>query len=86
MKGSGEWKTGKIMYAQPRLIGKYRHLLNIEPEMENENPVCIKWDHVDQSWELTPVREELGELEHVVFPTSEQKKANEGIDAKKREI
>ena len=48
MQESDEWKTGKIMSAQPKLTGKYSHWLNIEPAAENENPVCINWDHVDQ--------------------------------------
>ena len=52
MKGSDEWKTGKIMTAQPKSTGKYSHWLNIEPEAKNENPVCINWDHVDQLREL----------------------------------
>ena len=29
MKGSDEWKTGKIMSAQPKSTGKYSHWLNI---------------------------------------------------------
>ena len=41
MKRSDEWRTGKIMSAQPKLTGKYRQWLNIEPEAENENLVCI---------------------------------------------
>ena len=41
MKGSDERKTGKIMSAQPKSTGKYSHWLIIEPEVENENPVCI---------------------------------------------
>ena len=35
MTGSDEWKTGKIMCAQSKLVGKYSHWLNIEPEKEN---------------------------------------------------
>ena len=48
IKGSDEWKTGKIMSAQPKSTGKYSHWMNMKPEAENENPVCINWDHVDQ--------------------------------------
>ena len=48
MKGSDEWKTGKIISAQPKSTRKYSHWLNIESEVENENPVCINWDHVHQ--------------------------------------
>ena len=54
---SDEWKTGNIMSAQLKLIGKYSPLLNIELEAVNENPVCIKWDHVDQGKELPQVTE-----------------------------
>ena len=36
------------MSTQPKSTGKYSHWLNIEPEVENENPVGISWDHVDQ--------------------------------------
>ena len=59
MKGNDKCKKGKIMSAQPKLTGKYSHWLNIEPEVENENPVCINWDHVDQWRELPQVTEEV---------------------------
>ena len=57
MKGSDEWKTGKIISAQPKSNGKYSHWLNIEPEGKNGNPVCINWNHVDQWRELPQVTE-----------------------------
>ena len=85
MKGSDEWKTEKNMSAQPKLTGKYSHWLNIEPEAENENPVCIKWDHVDQWRELPQVTEEVSNQEHVVLFTSEQEQIKEVIDATKKE-
>ncbi len=31
------------MSTQPKLSGKYSHWLNIKPEAENENPICINW-------------------------------------------
>ena len=48
MKENDEWKTGKIMSAQHKSTGKYSHWQNKEPEAENENPVCINCNHVDQ--------------------------------------
>ena len=86
MKGSDEWKRGKIMSTQPKSTGKYSHWLNIEPKVENENPVCINWDHVDQWRELPQVIEEVSDQEYVVLLTSEQQQAKEVTDAKKREI
>ena len=80
MKESNEWKTGKIMNSQSKSIGRYSDWLNIEPEAEDENPVCINWNHVDQ------VPEEVSDQEHVVLLTSDQEQAKEMIDAKKREI
>ena len=53
MKGGYEWKTRKIMSALPKSTWKYSHWLIIEPEAENENPVCISWDHVDPWRELS---------------------------------
>ena len=47
MNESEEWKKGKIMSTQPKSTGKYSHWLNIKLEAENENLVCINWDHVD---------------------------------------
>ena len=82
MKRSNEWKTGKIMSAQPKSTGKYSHWLNIEPEAENQNPVCINWDHVERNISSNKVSDH----EHVVLLTSEQEQAKEVIDAKKREI
>ena len=61
-------------------MGKYSHWLNIEPEVENENPVCIKWR------ELPWVTEEVSDQEHVVLFLSEQEQAKEVIDPKKREL
>ena len=52
MKGSDEWKIGKIMSSQSKLIGKYSNWLHTELEAENENPVYINWDHVGQWREL----------------------------------
>ena len=86
MKCSDEWKRGKIMSTQPKSTGKYSHWLNIEPKVENENPVCINWDHVDQWRELPQVIEEVSDQEYVVLLTSEQQQAKEVTDAKKREI
>ena len=61
------------------------HWWNIEPEVENENLVCIIWDYVDQWQLLAQVTEEVSDQEHVVLLTSEQQ-AKEVIDAKKREL
>ena len=79
MKVSDAWKTGKI-HAQPKSNGKYSHWLNIEPEAENENPVCIKWDLVDQWRELSPIRVEVSNQEYVVLLTSELEQAKEEIN------
>ena len=65
--------------AQRKSTGKCSHWLNIEPEVENENLVCIKWDHVDQWRELHQVTEEVSDQEHVVLLTSDQEQAKEGI-------
>ena len=67
------------------MTGKYRHWLNIEPELENENPVCINRDHVDQWRELLQVTEKVSDQRHVLF-TSGQEQAKEVIDTKKRKI
>ena len=72
------------MSAPPKLTEKYSHWLNIKPEVENEHPVCISWDYVDQWRELPQVTEEVSDHEHVVLLTSEQEK--EVINSKKREI
>ena len=72
MKGNDEWKTGKIMSSQQKLTGKYRHWLNIELEEENENPVCINRDHVDQWRERPQVTEKVSDQEYVLLFTSEQ--------------
>ena len=57
-----------------------------KPEEENENPVCINWDHVDQWRELPQVTEEVSDQEHVVLLTSKQEQVKKGIDVKKRQI
>ena len=54
--------------------------------MENENPLCINCNHVDQWRELHQVTEEVSDQEHVFLLTSEQEQAKEVIDAKEREI
>ena len=54
--------------------------------MENENPVCINQDHVDQWRELPQVIEEVSDQKHIVLLISEQEQAKEVTDAKKREI
>ena len=71
IKGGNKWKTGKIMSAQPKSTGKHSHWLNIEPKAENENPVCINWDHVDQWKEQPQVTEEVSDQEDVVLFTFE---------------
>ena len=38
MKGSDEWKTGKILRALPKLTKRWSLA---EYRTENENPVCI---------------------------------------------
>ena len=86
MKGSDEWETGTIMNTQPELTGKYSDWLNREAEVENENPVYINWDYLDQLRELPQVTEEVSDEEHVVLLTSEQKQAKKVIEANKREI
>ena len=86
MKGSDEWKTGKIMSSQPKSTGKYSHWLNIKPEAENKNLACINWDHVNQWRELLWVTKEVSDQEQVVLLTSEQEQAKVMIDVKKREI
>ena len=86
MKGSDEWKTGKIKSAPPKSTGKYSHWLNIETEMENENPHCINQDHVDQWRELPQVTEEVSDREHVILLIFEQEPAKKVIDAKKGQI
>ena len=54
--------------------------------MENENLVCINWDHVHQRRKLAQVTEKISGQEHVVLHTSEQEQAKEVINTKKREI
>ena len=49
------------MSVHPKSTGKCGHWLNIEPEAENENPVCTHWDYVDQWRELPQVTEEVND-------------------------
>ena len=35
------------MGTQSNLTEKYSYWLNIKPEAENKNPICINWDNVD---------------------------------------
>ena len=58
----------------------------MKPEAENENPICINWDHVDQWWQLLQVKDKVSRQEHIVLLTSEQEQAKYVIDAKKRDI
>ncbi|GAB1599998.1 hypothetical protein Ahia01_000277300 [Argonauta hians] len=80
--GNEEWKKGKIMNTQPKLSGNYGHWRNVEPAAENESPLCVNWDEVDQWREVTEGDHE----EHVVFLTAEQEQANDVINAKEREL
>ena len=71
MNWSEEWKKEKIMGTQPKSTGKYNHEW-IKPEVENENPICINWDHFDQWRLLHKVTDGVSCQEHVVLLTSEQ--------------
>ena len=55
MNGSEERRKGKMMSTQSKSTGKYSHWLVIKPEVENKNPICINWDHVDQWRQLHQV-------------------------------
>lgn len=57
LRGSDEWKKGMVMSTQPKSTGKYSHWLNIKPEAENEDHLCVNWDHVDQWRKLSHVTE-----------------------------
>ena len=82
IKGSDEWKQEELwVYSLNRLENS--HWLNIGPEVENENPVCIKWDHVDQWRELSQVTE-VSDQKHVALLISEQEQVKEVIDVKKK--
>ena len=56
-------------------VREYSHWLNIEQDVENENPVCILWDHNYQWREFPRVTEEVSDQEQVVLLTSEQEQA-----------
>lgn len=48
ISGSDEWRKGKIMSTQTKSTGKYRCWLNIIPEKDHEDPICINWNYVNQ--------------------------------------
>lgn len=82
INGSEEWKKGKVMSVQPKSTGKYSHWINIEPEDENEDQVCINWNHIDH-WREVP---QYTEQENVVLLTAEQEQSKAVMDAKHKEI
>ena len=52
MNGSNEWKW-KIMNTQPKSTGKYNYWLNIIPEVENGDSVCLNCEQVVEWRELS---------------------------------
>ena len=88
MKGRDEWEKKKRKDLRVDSLNwlENSHWLNIKPEVENENPVCINWDHVDQWRELLQVTEKQRDQKHVVLLTPEQEQVKEVIDVKKRKI
>ena len=66
-----EYKMKEVMSGNRKSNGKYSLWLNIEPEAENENSVCIDWNHVGQWSEQHQVTAEVSDEEHAFLFTSE---------------